>query len=68
MRDTWGAPEKGWPTFGPDGKVVKERPLRRCGLRHTGPCPWKSAGRDEVEELIGLGPFAEFLDDETADG
>lgn len=23
-RDTWGAPTKGWPTFGPDGRKVDD--------------------------------------------
>lgn len=26
MRETWGAPSKGWPAFGPDGKVVQPAP------------------------------------------
>lgn len=28
---TFGAPEKGWPSFGPDGKVVSSESHR---------CPW----------------------------
>jgi hypothetical protein len=24
VRDTWGAPAGGWPSFGPDGKRVQE--------------------------------------------
>lgn len=23
-RDTWGAPSGGWPTFGPDGKRIRD--------------------------------------------
>lgn len=31
-RDSWSAPQSGWPTFGPDGKIVKDTqpPRRRC--------------------------------------
>lgn len=24
MRDTWGAPRSGWPSFGPDGRKLRE--------------------------------------------